>query len=465
MFRLLGLGFIVTVVFGASVARADAPFASSLNHIYEQNHYLSSGILPVSNTASQIANSNKRVNFICNGKKLDIYKKLQKPDLKKLEKSFGMSVDQIEAMLENPGGSGLPYLPNLDMIKFGFDSPEISELFENFISNPNVSDLAVLLATSEKSSFDKKAQVISADAKFAYGVLHLHYNRVGGNAQLGEKLLKEAAKKNQYGARYVEGMRWYYGYGRSPNLTNAATWMRPSYEIAETKKDIFSDVIVNTFFEIVFHPSYPQRDLYVELMANAQQARSNLVQQINNNNVPTSAMLFRQEAVDLLVRRSELLIELGEILEMGDKVEAYRITVQDMVNKSNMDTILGELMAVSDAFQQETELELAKFNMMENNGLVKLQTLHNKNAEYIADTHSFVGRSVVMTGLVFMFTDAGAEQFANPDFLMVMDTGGAMRSNACKVYRGINLYAENTNFEIKEVEVEVVEGLQSRKKK
>lgn len=465
MFRSLGLGFIVTVALGVSVARADASFANSLNHIYEQNHYLSSDILPVSNTASDIANSNKSINRMCNGKKLDIYKKLQKPNLKKLEKSFGMSVDQIEAMLQQPSGSGLPYIPNLDIVKFGFDSPEITELFENFISNPNVNDLAVLLATSEKSSFDKKAQVITADAMFAYGVLHLHYSRVGGNSKIGEKLLKEAAKKNQYGARYIEGMRWYYGYGRSPNLTNAATWMRPSYEIAETKKDIFSDVIVNTFYEIVFHPNYPQRDLYVELMANAQQARANLVQEFNNNNVPSSAMLFRQQAIDLLVWRSEILIELGEILEMGNEVEAYRLTVQDIVNKSNMDTILNELMVVSNAFQQETEIELAKFNQLESAGLQKLQALHDNNADLIAHSYTYGIMNAGVTLLIFMNTDAGREQFANPDFLKLMDVIGAMRVNACRVYNGINTYAENTNFEIKEVEVEVVEGLQSRKKK
>jgi len=465
--RLLGISVISAMTLGASAANADISFASggSLDHINQQNHFLSSGILPVSNSASEIANSNKSINRMCNGKKLDIYKKLQKPNLKKLEKNFGMSVSQIEAMLNKQGGSGLPYIPSIDIVKFGFDSPEVTELFENFISNPNVNDLAILLATSEKSSFDKKAQVISADAMFAYGVLHLHYSQVGGNSQLGEKLIKEAAKKNQYGARYIEGMRWYYGYGRNPNLTNAATWMRQSYEIAEKRKDVFSDIIVNTFYEIVFHPSYPQRDLYVELMASAQQARADLFQQINNNSVPSSAMLFRQEAIDLLIRRTEILIELGEILNMGDSVEAYRLTVQDMVNKSNMDTILNELMVVSDAFQQETEIELAKFNRLESAGLQKLQAIHNNNADLIADTYTYGIMNAGMTLLIFMNTDAGAEQFANPDFLQLMDVMGAMRVNACKVYNGINTYAENTNFEIKEVEVEVVEGLQSRKKK
>jgi hypothetical protein len=65
--RLLGISAIIAMALGTSAAKADISFASgsSLDHIYQQNHYLSSGILPVSNTASQIANSSKRINFIC----------------------------------------------------------------------------------------------------------------------------------------------------------------------------------------------------------------------------------------------------------------------------------------------------------------------------------------------------------------------------------------------------------------
>ena len=241
--------------------------------------------------------------------------------------------------------------------------------------------------------------------------------------------------------------------------------MRPSYEVAYKKKDLFSDIVVNTFYEIVFHPNYPQRDLYVDLMANAQQMRADLTQQMSSNNVPSTSTLFKQQSTDLLIRRAELLIELGEILQMGDKVEAYRLTVQDMVNKSNMDTVLNELMVVSDAFQQETEIELAKFNKLEGDGLQKLQALHNKNLDLAADSHGLLIQYSAISILLFMNTDGSPENIINADTLQFLDAVGAMRNKACRVYNGINTYAENTNFEIKEVEVEVVEGLQSRKKK
>jgi hypothetical protein len=193
--------------------------------------------------------------------------------------------------------------------------------------------------------------------------------------------------------------------------------------------------------------------------------RAELTQQMSNNNMPSTATLFKQQSIDLLIRRSELLIELGEVLNMGDRVEAYRLTVQDMVNKSNMDTILNELMAVSDNFQRETQIELAKFNKMEGDALQKLQALHNKNLNLAADSHSLLFQYSAVSILLFMNNDGGSEQIINADTLQFLDAVGAMRSKACQVYNGINTYAENTNFEIKEVEVEVVEGLQSRKKK
>ncbi len=163
-------------------------------------------------SASAIASSNSTINFICKRKpKPNIYKKLEKADMKKLEKSFGMSVANIEEMLKSPARSPIPFLPSLNVIKGGFDSPEGKELFENFVNNPNAEDLAIMLATSEKSSFDTKAKKRIADAKFAYGIIHIMYGNQGGNMKLGESFVKDAAKKNQYAARYIEGTFWYYG--------------------------------------------------------------------------------------------------------------------------------------------------------------------------------------------------------------------------------------------------------------
>ncbi|MGB2097003.1 MAG: hypothetical protein ACPHW5_04335 [Candidatus Puniceispirillales bacterium] len=414
-------------------------------------------------SASAIASSNKTINFICKRKpKPDIYKKLEKANMKKLEKSFGMSIAEIDHMLKSPARSPIPFLPSLNVIKGGFDSPEGSELFENFVNNPNSEDLAIMLATSEKSSFDSKAKKRIADAKFAYGIIHLMYGNQGGNMKMGVKLIKDAAKKNQYAARYIEGTFWYYGYNRNPNLTNAATWMRPSYEIAYKQKDDFSSIVSNTFYEIVFHPSYPQRDLYIDLMAQAQQIRADLANQMSSGGVST-ATLFRQDVSELSIRRANLLIDLGTIIGMGDKVEAYRLAAQDIVNQSNMDTMLNELMVTSDAFQVSIEQRLAEMNKLDQEGLDLLQRVHDMNGEYVSDTHQLLMFYTATTMVAFMNSDN--VDILNQDTANLVYELGVMRSKACNVYNGINAYAGKINFDIQLANPVVVEGIARPKKK
>ncbi|HCP19483.1 MAG TPA: hypothetical protein DIT62_09430 [Alphaproteobacteria bacterium] len=415
-------------------------------------------------SASDIANSNSTINFICKRKpKPNIYKKLEKANFKKLEKSFGMSVAEIDKMLEAPARSPIPFLPSFNVIKGGFDSPEGKELFENFINNPNSEDLAIMLATSEKSSFDTKAKKRIADATFAYGIIHMMYGNQGGNIKLGEKFVKAAAKKNQYASRYIEGVFWLYGYNRNPNLTNAATWMRPSYEIAYKQKDDFSSIVSNTFYEIVFHPSYPQRDLYIDLATQAQQMRADLINQMNSGGGVNTAALFRQDVNDLSIRRVNLLIGLGNIIGMGDQVEAYQLAAQDIVNQSNMDTLLDELIVTSNAFQASVEQHLAEIDELDQEALDMLKQLHDLNGEYISDTHQLLGFYTATSMVAFMNSE-GANML-NTDTLNLMYELGVMRSKACEVYNGINDYAQKVSFEIELSNPVIVEGIARPKKK
>jgi hypothetical protein len=89
-------------------------------------------------------------------------------------------------------------------------------------------------------------------------------------------------------------------------------------------------------------------------MTQAQQIRADLANEMSSGGVST-ATLFRQDVEELSIRRANLLIELGTIVGMGDKVESYRLAAQDIINQSNMDTMLSELMVTSDAFQNSIE--------------------------------------------------------------------------------------------------------------
>lgn len=457
-FRLIFLGFFM---FAASFAQAD--MASPLIEKSINNNSVFQNHLQKVSTASDIANSNSTINFICKRRpKPDIYKKLEKANMKKLEKSFGMSVAEIDKMLQSPARSPIPFLPSLVILKNGFDSIEGKELFENFVNNPNSEDLAIMLATSGKSSFDTKAKQRIADSMFAYGIIHIMYGNQGGNMKLGEKFVKNAAKKNQYAARYIEGSFWFYGYKRNPNLTNAATWMRPSYEYAYKQKDDFSKIVSNTFFEIVFHPNYPQRDLYIDLMVEAQKMRNELANEISSGGVST-ATLLRQDLEELSIRRANLLIDLGAIIGMGDKVEAYRLAAQDIINQSNMDTMLKELRVTSDAFQISIEKELKEIDKLDEEGLALLQRLHDKNGEYVSDTNGYLMFHTATSMAIFMTSNSA--NLINQDSHLYYQELAIRRSKACEVYNGIIDYAGKVSFDIQLSNPVVVEGIARPKKK
>jgi hypothetical protein len=83
-FRLIFLGFFM---FAASFAQAD--MASPLIEKSINNNSVFQNHLQKVSTASDIANSNSTINFICKRKpKPNIYKKLEKANMKKLEKEL-----------------------------------------------------------------------------------------------------------------------------------------------------------------------------------------------------------------------------------------------------------------------------------------------------------------------------------------------------------------------------------------
>lgn len=418
--------------------------------------------LTLVNSAKEIVNSSKTVNMYCRPKSSpNIYKKLAKPDIKKLEKSFGMTAVEIEKMLQRRPNSSLPYLPDMSVIRDGFDSPEVTELFFNFLNNKNLQDLSILLTTSEKQSFDKKGKQRVADAKFAYGIIHLFYRNKGGNEKLGNKYIKEAAKKNQYGARYIEGMRWYLGLDRQRNLTNAATWMRPSYEQAYKRKGDFSNLVQDSFFDIVFHPNYPQRDLYINLMQEAQRIKAEMTQQVSSQGFSAGTVL-RNDVIALSIQRSNLLIELGNFLEMGEEVDRYSLAIKDILQTNN-DTILDELLTVSNSFQEGVEKRLSELKKMDQKSLKQLVSIHNRNANYASELITFKLKYSAI--LIFKFKLDQDNSVVDYDNLRMLEETGLIKEGVCRIHNGLLSYIKQTNFDVKLSNPVVVDGIAMPKKK
>jgi len=414
------------------------------------------------NGAAAIANSNSTVNFICKPLSTkSAYSALGKPDMKIVMKDFGKNEAELGVMLSKSPKSNVPYLLTLSQYEQAFDSEEVTLLFGNFVKSPNVRDLAIMASTMKASGFDKKKKMLASDARFAYGLIHLVYQHEGGNPKLGEKLLKEAAKKNQYGARFVEGMRWARGYGREVNLTNAASWMLPTYEKSAERDGDLAQIIENEFFSIVFNPNYANRDLYIELMQAAEEQRQSLNQQLaQNSGNGSSAALFRADVYNLTVTRGQLLIELAEVTNAGVDLEKYKAAFAELSNQANPSiATVSELVVVTDAFQNRLGSQLAAVKKIEASAMPKIEALFNRTEAYVADAHSLT------LAYSITFLASGNLDALNNDTIGLVSEIGVMRTKACAVRQGIIDFASRTNVELKPTDVAVGTNILAPRKK
>ncbi len=409
-----------------------------------------------------IASGNKTLNFICRPlASKGLYAQLGKPDIPVLVKDFRKSEAEITLMLSKSVRPSAPYLVSLEQYVMAFDSEEVSQLFSNFVKMPNIRDLAIMATTMQKGGFDKKKKIIANDARFAYGLVHKYYERVGGNSSLGDKLLKEAAKKDQYGARFIEGLRWARGYGRNVNLTNAASWMRPTFEKSQQREGDLAQIIENEFMSVVLNPSYENRDLYIDLINAAEETRQNVQQQLRQNSGNSSvAAIFRDEVYNLTITRGQLLIDLAEISKAGVDLERYKAVFAELANQANPSiATLSELLVVTDDFQNSLNNQLSTLKKMEASALPKIKALFGKTEVYVADAHSLT----LAYGVTFLASGSG--DVLNQDTIDLMSEIGVMRIKACSVREGIINYATRTNVELTPTNVVVGTNVLAPKKK
>ncbi len=409
-----------------------------------------------------IASGNKTLNFICKPLSTkSVYAKLGKPNIQVLVKDFGKSEAEIALMLSKSVRPSAPYLISLEQYVMAFDSDEAKQLFSNFVKMPNVRDLAIMATTKDKGGFDKKKKIVANDARFAYGLIHKYYESVGANGALGEKLLKEAAKKDQYGARFIEGLRWARGYGRNANLTNAASWMRPTFEKSQQRDGDLAQIIENEFLSIVLNPAYENRDLYVDLINSAAEIQQDVQQQLRQNTGNGSvAALFREDVYKLTVTRGQLLIDLAEVSNAGVNLERYKAVFAELANQANPSiATLSELIVVTDNFQNSLSNQLNTLEKIEASTLPKIKSLYNRTEIYVADAHSLAGVYAVS------ILASGNFDVVNNDSIELMSEIGVMRVKACSVREGIINYASRSNVELTPTNVAVGTNVLAPKKK
>ena len=427
-----------------------------LNSLQKMDQSSSASNAEPSSESEKIAKSNKTINFICKRQPLpDVYKKLAKPNLKNLEQSFGRSASQISSIVSTDTLPSLSILPDMTVLKGAFESREVRFLFENFVNNRDVNDLSIMLETSKKSSFDAGVQKIANDAKFAYGIVHLFFSNAGANEDLGNKLIREAAKKKQPGAAYLEGVRLYYGIGRNRDITQAVTWTltaRDAFDAMKLKTPM-RDLVNAKFYQMVSDPEYPRRDMYAQLIQMQQQMHENLMAEISADR-PSVADEFLDDAIELSRQRAELLIALAEILGMGGELEAYKAAYTEMNRQANGISLVKEYKVKTDAFQELIDQQLEKSLDLDSAALARMQEVHDENGNFVSLAHS----------TVFAYTatlmGSGNMDILNKNTIFLLQQLGHMRARACEVNNGMLEFSTTTDMKIEPSDAPVSESLQ-----
>jgi len=411
-----------------------------------------------SSTGGGASQESSFIEFICEPvTDASFYKKLAKPDFATIEKDFGKKKDEIEFALKKFEPRPHPYLIDFEIYKSGFETEEVAQLFANFMRRPNVQDLAIMVSTANFSGFDAKKKRRAADAKFAYGLVHSFFIDAGGQEKLGSNLIRDAAKSNQFAARYVEGLRWYKGYGYAVDLTKAVSWMRPGYETAQYMEGDLAHIIEDTFMRLVVEPQYSGRGLYLDLIAEAERQRAALEQSIEQNAGTSSiGYALKPKVMELTQKRAELLIDLAVLGEVGSEIEKYKADYNMLVSQSDPSVAtVSELIVKTEEFETFLKQKQESFATLEGDGQARLQGLYQRAEEYVAESYTVTGALTVS----IMFGGGGFSEALDRDVMYLWAQADKARPVACEIRRTILAYGQRSNATLQAKEVTFSENV------
>ena len=168
-------------------------------------------------------------------------KNLPNANVSLVEKDFGKSRNEIIKILNSiPSSSNDPYVSSLNTFDGAFETKEIEILFNSFLKNKSIDDLAKIRAIVDmKAGFNKNKKQIKADAIFAYGLVHYYLRDNGGKKDLGLKYIKQAtAGPDNIGALTVYGAWQFYGINVPQNIQAGNMSALTGYQRADEKKPI-----------------------------------------------------------------------------------------------------------------------------------------------------------------------------------------------------------------------------------
>lgn len=411
--------------------------------------------------AKDIASSNSIINFFCPPPPLEEPKKLPK-GMVGLESDFGKSTMDLFDTFKNTNDVQIPFILTLKHYSDAFDGPEIKELFNNFINSRDPHYLALIREVAIKKDH-RLTWVNKADALFAYGLVHVYYQNFGGNAEKGYGYITKAAngihgtKHKQYGASYIEGTRRYNGYGKDINLSAATKYMNKAYEIARNRDDSFAKTVQTEFLRLISEPANPHKNLYADLGRQADSMRQAIMQEFSDSARSANPAILRKSQ-KLAVKRNDLLIEIGTISGMGKDLEEFKVRAKQLASQADpSNSVVRETIILGDGFTQKIEQRMGSLDKLNENGLMKLEAVHQENENLLYATG---GLTAEWFTYMAVNISNGGEIFNFSEIIAVGTSLDGMVNRMCSVREAIIHFGERTDVTINsETELQIPEDI------
>ena len=373
-----------------------------------------------------------------------------------VEKDFGKSRNEIIKILNSiPSSSNDPYVSSLNTFDGAFETKEIEILFNSFLKNKSIDDLAKIRAIVDmKAGFNKNKKQIKADAIFAYGLVHYYLRDNGGKKDLGLKYIKQAtAGPDNIGALTVYGAWQFYGINVPQNIQAGNMSALTGYQRADEKKRQLNTTgpfkglnafkwAETVFFEIAADNRNPYKDQYQSQLARARQMNKEVMAELakSKKNDPKSG--WWPFVVAQQNRQHAILNALGENLGLGEQLSELKAQYAVLASKVASDNKLVERMVIiNEEMNLRVQKALNSTKTVDQQGKIQIANLAHDNEVLILQNHNFM-----LSLMANMMAGGGFGGAGFYELTKIVGVAGKTEKVACEVFSGVKSYASRTSI-------------------
>ena len=414
---------------------------------------------PKNKIGGKVSSGNiKLAKSVCEPDLPKLVKNLPGANISNLEKDFSKSVDEIEKIINSiPSSINDPIIPSLTTFNGAFETKEVEQLFNKFISKKDLDSLSQLRELSLiDPGFSKDKKQIKADANFAYGLVHYFYSNSGGNKNLGIQYIKNGASSpDNIGSLVVFGAWQFYGKNIPQNILNGNKMAMDGYNRAFDKnlrvntpqhkfyrmnKFTFGEKI---FLEIAGDNKNPYKSQYQSQLAQAAQMQKEIDAELARSTKYDRKsgwfpLIIRQQN-----RQHDLLSRIGEeFLGFADEFASLKAKYLTLKGKvSNDNKLIERMVMINKEMAEKISKALERKNKADERGQKIISNLNHDNEIMIMQNHK-LGLSMVSS--VFSGNGLGGAGFS--EIAKIGEVVGMYQNVACQIYGDIKKYAKRTNL-------------------